>query len=62
MVPSQMPELITESDFAYFRDILRFDLTETEDVASYVEKTLKMCLELERYKKFDNMMHKINHM
>jgi len=60
MVPSQMPELITESDVAYFREILRFDLTDAESIAAHVEQTLKLCLS-DKNKKFDDMIHKIHH-
>merc|ERR1712013_555485 len=61
MVPSQMPELITESDVSYFRETLRFDLRDEHEIASHVEATLKLCL-ADKNKKFDDMMHKINHM
>merc|ERR1719251_194064 len=51
MVPSQMPELITESDVSFFREILRFDLIDNQQVALHVEETLKLCLSDKNKKK-----------
>merc|ERR1712176_154708 len=61
MVPSQMPELITESDVSFLREILRFDLNDDHAIASHVERTLKICLS-DTNKKFDDLIHKIHHM
>ena len=60
MVPSQMPELITESDVSFFREILRFDLIDNQQVALHVEETLKLCLS-DKNKTLDDMFHKIKH-
>eukprot|EP01084_Bolivina_argentea_P086235 155867_1 len=60
MVPSQMPELITESDVSFFREVLRFDLHDHESIASHVENTLKFCL-ADKNKKLDDMFHKLKH-
>merc|ERR1712176_1705619 len=61
MIPSQMPELITESDVSFFREILRFDLGDNQSVALHVENTLKQCLS-DKNKTLDDMFHKIKHL